>query len=114
MDKSDFEHIMKCSASTNFLRGIIHNGILDLHRVEYINIHGCVIKSENPLWIALSARNVSLMPVPISMKNCLTSRKPRLIYERRRRGMVMINTTSCCGVLTSGSWSIMAVLGLRA
>jgi hypothetical protein len=56
MDKSDFKHIMHSSASTNFLRRIIHKGILNLHRVEDINLYNYHHGSERPLWIALSAR----------------------------------------------------------
>jgi hypothetical protein len=57
MDKSNFEHIMKRSASTNFLRRIIHKEILNPHCVEDMNLYGCKYSSANPLWIALSARN---------------------------------------------------------
>ena len=57
MDMSGFKHIMNSSASTNFLRCIIHKGILNPHRVEDIGLYGYHNKSESPLWIALSVRN---------------------------------------------------------
>lgn len=55
MDKSDFKHIMNSSASTNFLRRIIHKGILRLRHIED-GLYGHIKRSETSLWIAFSAR----------------------------------------------------------